>query len=108
MAKRAAESALVHESYRESETSPCKRIARPSTPTKLPPHSASIKALPDTGATRDGSFTAHVDSAIILQVTKYLQHTNRPGTAEAEAKAALHSASRWMGQHNASQIDVLA
>jgi hypothetical protein len=107
MAKRIVEFTLVCESYRESEAS-CKRIARPRTIKLLPPiYIASVKELVQI-STRAGASTTDIDSMIILRIKKCLECTNHAGTAEAEAKAALHLVSRLIGQHNVSQAQVLA
>jgi hypothetical protein len=107
MAKRTAEFAFVRESYGENEAS-CKRIAPPRTLKLLPPiYIASVKELAQI-STRAGTSTTDTDSAIIPRIKKCLERANHAGTAEAEAKAALHLASRLMGQHNVSQAQVLA
>lgn len=49
-----------------------------------------------------------IDDGIIQRIKKCLDRANHPNTAEAEAKAAFHLASRFMGQHNVSQAEVLA
>lgn len=49
-----------------------------------------------------------IDDGIIQRIKKCLDRAKHPNTAEAEAKAAFHLASRLMGQHNVSQADVLA
>jgi hypothetical protein len=74
----------------------------------LPLYTASIKELAETNTDKDTVSTADVDSAILLQIKKCLDRANHPGTAELEAKAAFHLASRLMGQYNVSQAEVLA
>ncbi|KIM93185.1 hypothetical protein OIDMADRAFT_61828 [Oidiodendron maius Zn] len=107
MTKRTAEFALVRENYGENESS-CKQIARSRTIKLLPPiYIASVKELAQIG-TRAGTSAANVDNTIIPRIKKCLERANQASTAKAEAKEALHLASRLMGQHNASQAQVLA
>jgi Protein of unknown function (DUF2786) len=52
--------------------------------------------------------SADIDDAIIQRITKFLQRANHPTAPEAEAKVALHLASRLMGQYNVSQAEIHA
>ncbi|KAG4417670.1 MAG: hypothetical protein CL912_29975 [Deltaproteobacteria bacterium] len=110
MAKRTVDLTWVSENYGEREAPPFKRTARPRAPPKRPPplYTASVKELAETGTIRASSSTADIDNAIIQRIKKCLERANHPNTPEAEAKAALHLASRLMGQYNVSQAEVLA
>ena len=70
----------------------------PTRPPKLPPplYGASVKGLAETGTVRADSFTADIGNAIIQRIKKCLERANHPSTPEAEAKVALHFASRLM------------
>jgi hypothetical protein len=57
-------------------------------------YKASVKELAETGTIRVSSSTADIDNAIIQRIKKCLERANHPNTPEAEAKAALHLASR--------------
>ena len=109
MAKRTADLTWVLENYGEREP-PCQRTARSrASPKLLPPlYKASVKEFAETGTIRVSSFTAHVGNTIIQRIKKCLERANHPSTPEAEAKAALHLASRLIGQYNVSQAEVLA
>ncbi|KAH9216815.1 hypothetical protein DL95DRAFT_362852 [Leptodontidium sp. 2 PMI_412] len=108
MAKRTVDLTWVSENY--GEPPPFKRTARPRAPPKLTPplYKASVKELAETGTIRVSSSTADIDNAIVQRIKKCLDRANHPNTPEAEAKAALHLASRLMGQYNVSQAEVLA
>ncbi|KAH7014270.1 uncharacterized protein B0I36DRAFT_338490 [Microdochium trichocladiopsis] len=95
----------------EDEKHARKRPVRTRKGPKLAPplYKASVTALADTASTRPASSaTADIDDAIILRIRKCLDRAKHPNTPEAEAKAALHVASRLMGQYNVSQAEVLA
>ena len=98
------------ENYEEGAPSLRKRVARPRAPPKLSPplYKASVKELAETGTIRVTSSTADLDNAMIQRIKKCLERANHPTTPEAEAKAALHLASRLMGQYNVSQAEILA
>jgi hypothetical protein len=105
MAKRTADLIWVPENHGERELPPRKRTARPPAPTL---YKASVKELAETGAIRVTSSTADIDDVIVLRIKKCLERANHPNTLEAEAKAAIHLASRLMGRYNVSQAEVLA
>jgi hypothetical protein len=109
MAKRTADPIWVFENYGEREP-PCKQTARSRAPPKLSPplYKASVKELAETGTIRVTSATADIDHAIALRIKKCLERVNHANAPEAEAKAALHLASRLMGRYNVSQAEVLA
>ena len=89
---------------------PRKRTARTRAPTKLSPplYKASVKDLAESGTIRVSSSTSDMDNAVLLRIKKCLERANHPTTPESEAKAALHLASRLMGQYNVTQAEVLA
>lgn len=60
-------------------------------------YKASIKELAETG-TVSSSSVHDLDDGILQRIKKCLDRANHPNTAEAEAKAAFHLASRLMGQ----------
>ncbi|KAE8553635.1 hypothetical protein EYB25_005017 [Talaromyces marneffei] len=109
MAKRAADVAWASMSDGECELPPYQRNTRPRSSSKFPPplYKATVKQLAETETTRVGP-SADIDDSIIQRITKCLQRANHPTTPEAEAKVALHLASRLMGQHNVSQAEILA
>lgn len=89
---------------------PSGRSTRKRGPKRPPPalYKAHIKSLADGGTARVAFSTSDVDNTVIKRIMKCLDRANHPGTPEAEAKAALHIASRLMGQYNVSQAEVLA
>jgi hypothetical protein len=99
MPKRTAGLEWASENDGAREPPPRKRTARACCTPK--PYRASIKELVETG-TISGSSTYGLDDGIIRRIKKCLDRANHPNTAEAEAKAAFHLASRLMGQHNVS------
>ena len=105
MAKRTADLIWVPGNHRERELPPRKRTARPPAPTL---YKASVKELAETDTIRVTSSTVDVDDVIVLRIKKCLERANHPNTLEAEAKAAIHLASRLMGRYNVSQAEVLA
>ena len=110
MAKRTAECIVLSDSDGELHPPPVKKPTTKRTTKKLPAplYKASIKSLADTGTIKVTSSTADLDNGIIQRIKKCLDRANHPTTPEAEAKAALHLASRLMGQYNVSQAEVLA
>jgi len=96
MAKRTADLIWVPENRGERELPPRKRTARPPA---LPLYKASVKELTETGTIRVTSSTADIDNVIVLRIKKCLERANHPNTLEAEAKAAIHLASRLMGRY---------
>ena len=114
MAKRSADGLTgVFENVGEGSQAPPprKRTTRHrGPPTPQPPlYHASVKEVADAGAGAVGSSAADdIDNALIQRIKKCLARAHHPGTPEAEAKAALHLASRMMGQYNVSQAEVLA
>lgn len=95
----------------DSECEPARRKRkRKARPRKIPPplYKASVKELAETGTIKVTGSTADIDNAIIVRIRKCLERANHPSTPEAEAKAALHLASRLMGQYNVSQAEILA
>jgi hypothetical protein len=109
MAERTADFTWAIENHGACGPPSPKRTARaPSTPRLLPAlYKASIKELAEIGTTSCSS-VHDLDDGIIQRIKKCLDRANHPNTAEAEAKAAFHLASRLMGQHNISQAEVLA
>ena len=105
MAKRTADLICVSENHGETKLPPRKGAARPPA---LPLYKASIKELAETGTTRINSSTADIDNEIVLRIKKCLERASHPNTPGAEAKAAVHLASRLMGRYNVSQAEVLA
>ncbi|PVH71040.1 hypothetical protein DL98DRAFT_435965 [Cadophora sp. DSE1049] len=97
MAKRTADLTWFPENHGERELPPRKQTARPPAPVL---YKASIKELAETGTIRVTASTAAVDDVIILRIKKCLERANHPNTLEAEAKAAIHLASRLMGRYN--------
>ncbi|KAJ1324503.1 DUF2786 domain-containing protein [Microdochium nivale] len=87
-----------------------KRPARTRKSHKPPPplYKASVTAQAEASRSHATHATADVDNAIVLRIKKCLDRAKHPNTPEAEAKAALHLASRLMGQYNMSQAEVLA
>lgn len=83
---------------------------RKRAPPKLPQplYKAVVKDLAESGTIRVSSSTADIDNTILERIKKCLDRANHPGTPEAEAKVALHRASRLMGQYNVTQAEVLA
>jgi len=104
MAKRTADLMWVSETHHETKLPLRKRTARPPAP---PLYKASIKELAETGTIRVNSSTADIDNEIVLRIKKCLERASHPNTPEAEAKAAVHLASRLMGRYNVSQAEVL-
>jgi hypothetical protein len=102
MSKRAADSELATENDGTCDH-PRKRTRKPKLSPSL--YKASIKEVAETGVV---SSTSDLDNGIIQRIKKCLDRANHPNTVEAEAKAALHLASRLMGQYNVSQAEVLA
>ncbi|ETS84404.1 hypothetical protein PFICI_02429 [Pestalotiopsis fici W106-1] len=95
----------------EDQSLPRKRRTRRSgaLPKKLPAplYKATVKELADKVRTKSSS-TANIDKAITERIKKCLERANHPNTPEAEAKTALHLASRWMAQNNVTQAELLA
>jgi len=92
---------------------PRKRNARQrerNPPAPPPPlYRASVDEVADASAVAIGSTAAEAaDNGIIERIKKCLARAHHPSTPEAEAKAAVHLASRLMGQYNVSQAEVLA
>ncbi|KFY08350.1 hypothetical protein V492_06306 [Pseudogymnoascus sp. VKM F-4246] len=87
-----------------------KRTTRKPAAPKLPKtlYKAVVKDLADSGTIRVSSSTADIDNTILERIKKCLDRANHPGTPEAEAKVALHRASRLMGQYNVTQAEVLS
>lgn len=87
-----------------------KRNVRKRAPPKLPQplYKAVVKDLAESGTIRVSSSTADIDNTILERIKKCLDRANHPGTPEAEAKVALHRASRLMGQYNVTQAEVLS
>ena len=114
MAERSADGlVVVVENVREGSQAPParKRTAhRRGPPPPAPPlYHASVKEVADAGAGAIGFSAADdIDQALIQRIKKCLARAHHAGTPEAEAKAALHLASRMMGQHSVSQAEVLA
>lgn len=108
MAKRTADLSWTIENDRALDP-PQRRPPRPASTPKLSPvrYKASLKELAET-STISGRAVNDIDDGIIQRIRKCLDRANHPNTAEAEAKAAVHLASRLIGQHNLSQAEVLA
>lgn len=109
MAKRAADVAWAPMSDGECGLHPYQRNTRPRSSCRLslPLYKATITQLAEKDSFRVGP-SVDIDDAIVQRITKCLQRANHPTTPEAEAKVALHLASRLMGQHNVSQAEILA
>lgn len=109
MVKRAADVAWAPIYNKEYGLHPCQRNTRPRSSFRLPSplYKATVTQLAEKESVRVGP-SANIDNAIVQQITKCLQRANHPTTPEAEAKVALHLASRLMGQHNVSQAEILA
>ncbi|KAB5546933.1 hypothetical protein GE09DRAFT_1129162, partial [Coniochaeta sp. 2T2.1] len=82
-----------------------RRRRAPKLPT--PVYSAKVTSLAENASARNAASTAGIDEHIIARIKKCLDHANHPNTPEAEAKAALHIASKLMGQYNVTQAEIL-
>lgn len=69
---------------------------------------ALVSETPDSSSIRVASFTSDIDETVLARIKKCLERAHHANAAEAEAKAALHIASRLMKQYNVSQAEVLA
>lgn len=71
-------------------------------------YKASVKALAESSTITVMGSTADIDNDLMLRMKKCIERANHSNTPEAEAKRALHHASRLMGQYNVTQAEVLA
>lgn len=69
---------------------------------------ARVTETPDSSTIRVASSVADIDEGVLARIKKCLDRAYHANAAEAEAKAALHIASRLMNQYNVSQAEVLA
>lgn len=69
---------------------------------------ARVTETPDSSTIRVASSVADIDENVLARIKKCLDRAYHANAAEAEAKAALHLASRLMNQYNVSQAEVLA
>lgn len=86
-----------------------RKTRQPRKAKEVPPvYEAVVDVLAENAAAGSGSSVAAVDKQVVAWIKKCLDRASHPNTPEAEAKAALHLASKLMGYHNVTQAEILS